>query len=82
MEAAPQFMTVAEVADLLRVSRAALDRWVKSGKFPAPSKFGGAIKRFNRTAVLAFVASHETREPIEVRQRKADRRTARGRRKS
>jgi excisionase family DNA binding protein len=80
MEAVPQFMTVTEVADLLRVSRAALDRWVKSGKFPAPSKFGGAIKRFSRSAVLDFVASHETREPIEARQRKANR-TARKRRK-
>lgn len=70
----PEFMTVREVADLLRVSRASLDRWIRSGNFVAPISLGGATVRFARAEVLQFIAKHQTAAPALARQRKSTRR--------
>lgn len=69
-------LTVEEVASRLRVSRATVDRLVKTERFPAPIKFGGAVQRFKRADVEAFLEQHTTREPLLARTRKASRRKA------
>lgn len=73
MDGLPSFLTITEVADLLRVSRATLDRLVVAGQFPAPIKFGGACQRFSRDELLAFLASSRSADPMRARQRKAQR---------
>jgi hypothetical protein len=56
---------------LLRVSGATLDRLVRKDKsFPPPIKFGGAKILYRRSALLQYLAAHESREPVEVRARR------------
>ena len=69
----PAYLTVSEVADLLRVSRATLDRLVVAGQFPPPIKFGGACQRFKRDELLAFLDSSKSADPMPARQRKVQR---------
>ncbi len=79
--ALPELLTVEEVATHLRVSRATIDRWVAGGEFPAPFKFGGAILRFSRDAVLAYVAASQTNAPMPARTRTASRKPAKSSKK-
>lgn len=72
--APPNFMTIGEVADLLRVNRSSIDRWVAEGQFPSPIKFGGSVMRFARSEILAFLDQHKSREPMPSRQRRLGRR--------
>jgi len=76
----PALMTVAEVAAFIRVHRSTVDRLVREGKFPAPTKFGGAVQRFSRDAVLQFLSASQTAEPLEARQRKAARKRRKAKR--
>ncbi len=72
----PALLTVMEVAgeSLMRCDRSTVDRLVKQGKFPTPVKIGGAIQRFSRDEVLAYLAAQQTAEPLQARTRKASRR--------
>lgn len=50
-----RLLTAAEVADLLRVSRATVYRWVDDGRLPA-IQLGGRTIRFNPRAIDHFLA--------------------------
>ncbi len=70
MNELPEWLTVAETAQFLRLSRATIDRLVREGTFPAPAKFGGATQRFSRSELLKFLDASRSREPMPSRQRK------------
>lgn len=72
LELAP-LLTGAEIAELFGVSASSVDRWVREKKFPAPFKLGGAVQRFSRDAVLAHLATAQSRAPFAARTRKAGR---------
>lgn len=74
IESGPPLLTPAEAAQLLRINRATLDRWVREGKVPAPVKLGGAVVRHRRDALLRHLAACETSDPLPMRTRKATRR--------
>ena len=69
----PDLMTVEEVKDFLRVSRATVDRWVLQKRLPPPVKLGRAVVRFSRDAVLAFLDASQSSEPHQARTPKASR---------
>ena len=48
----PDLLTVAEVADLLRVSKLTIKRWVKRGKLPAIRINARGDRRYRKEAVL------------------------------
>jgi len=48
----PDLMTVAEVADLLRVSKLTIKRWGKRGKLPAIRINARGDRRYRKEAVL------------------------------
>ena len=48
----PDFLTVAEVADLLRVSKLTIKRWGKRGKLPAIRINARGDRRYRKEAVL------------------------------
>jgi excisionase family DNA binding protein len=58
------FLTVAEVADMLRVSRMTVYRWVHAGDLPAV-RFGRSF-RVPQAAVDSFMAEAELRGGIET----------------
>lgn len=47
-------VTMAEVADLLRVSRRTVYTWAQNGRLPAPRKIGRRVL-FNRQQVAALL---------------------------
>lgn len=52
------WLTVDEVADLLKISRATVYRWINEGRLPCPVKVGGngsRTSRFRRSDVLKHV---------------------------
>lgn len=65
----PDLLTPNEVAQHLKVSRSTVDRLVAQGKLPAPAKFG-AIVRFRRDALDAFIRQSESTAPVAARTRK------------
>lgn len=48
-------LTIDEVADMHRVSRRTVERWIKDGQLPA-SKLPGGLVRIERTAADALLA--------------------------
>ena len=52
IDALPDLMTVAEVADLLRVSKLTIKRWGKRGKLPAIRINARGDRRYRKEAVL------------------------------
>jgi len=48
----PDLLTVAEVADLLRVSKLSIKRWGKRGKLPAIRINARGDRRYRKEAVL------------------------------
>ncbi len=52
IENLPDLLTVAEVADLLRVSKLTIKRWGKRGKLPAIRINARGDRRYRKEAVL------------------------------
>ena len=52
IDSLPDLMTVAEVADLLRVSKLTVKRWGKRGKLPAIRINARGDRRYRKEAVL------------------------------
>jgi excisionase family DNA binding protein len=52
IDALPDLLTVAEVADLLRVSKLTVKRWGKRGKLPAIRINARGDRRYRKEAVL------------------------------
>lgn len=52
IENLPNLLTVAEVADLLRVSKLTIKRWGKRGKLPAIRINARGDRRYRKEAVL------------------------------
>lgn len=53
-----EFLTLAEVADVLRCSRSTVYKWVESGRLEA-NRIGGRLI-FDRAKLLAWISSHST----------------------
>ncbi len=56
----PDLMTVAEVADLLRVSKLTIKRWGKRGKLPAIRINARGDRRYRKEAVLWLLGIQTT----------------------
>lgn len=56
MDAAPQLMTVEDIAAMAQISSNTIQRWVREGKFPKPRKIGRA-SRWPRDEVERFLDS-------------------------
>jgi excisionase family DNA binding protein len=61
-EAAPDFMTAAEVAAWLRVGLSTLYGWTASGRIPYV-KFNGVV-RFQRNQLTGWMQQHTTRPSV------------------
>lgn len=62
MSDAPVFLTPAETCDLLRISRAWLNKLVSDGSFPQPTRIGkppGGHLRFKRSDIYAWVEQNK-----------------------
>lgn len=57
-KAEPEWMTPAEVAELMRVNTATVARYRISGKLPSIT-IGGTLNRFRRSDVLALMGLDE-----------------------
>lgn len=55
----PDLLTVAEVADLLRVSKLTIKRWGKRGKLPAIRINARGDRRYRKEAVLWLLGIQE-----------------------
>ena len=51
----PDFLTIKEVAQLLRISTITLKRWEKKGKLPCIRINSRGDRRYKRADVLAFL---------------------------
>ena len=60
MDPNDEVMTVEEVADLLHVTIVTVRRWQESRGLPAAKI--GSTTRYRRSAILEWVAAHETRD--------------------
>ena len=54
-------LTVAEVADMFRVSDETIHRWCRVGELPYLNLPGGGLKRFRRSDVEAILAGQPER---------------------
>ncbi len=54
-----KMLNIHEVADLMGVSMPTIRRWVAQGEFPAPSRFGRAIRWPRGTVLEAIAKSRE-----------------------
>lgn len=61
-EALPPFLTVAQVCDLLQVSRSTLLQWRRREIGPQPTRMGPRTLRYQRDEVLAFIRDRDSRE--------------------
>jgi excisionase family DNA binding protein len=55
IDSLPDLMTIAEVADLLRVSPLTIKRWGKKGKLPAIRINSRGDRRYKKEVVLAVI---------------------------
>ena len=54
-EACDHLLTVEEVADLLKVSKRTVWRWVAQGRVPAPVRYSKTCVRWKASAVQAYL---------------------------
>lgn len=54
--ATDEFMTVKEVAKLLKLSERTVRRHSDAGKMPAPVRVGWRLKRWRRSEIEAYIA--------------------------
>lgn len=57
--------TVNELAELFKVHRATVYRWVQFGDFPPPVKLGGNTSRWLRTDVERWITSRAETQTAE-----------------
>ena len=51
-----EFMDKHEVLGLLQITQCTLQRWTRSGKFPAAVEFSPKVHRWHRAEVEAWIA--------------------------
>lgn len=55
-------LTLSETSDLLRVTRATVTAWMKSGKLPASVYSTRPVVRFDRDALVRFMGFEQAQE--------------------
>ncbi len=58
-----EFYNVSSLAAYLGVTRETIRRWIKSGRLPEPITISPIVRRWRKSEIHAWLATHEPQKP-------------------